>query len=91
MAPIFAMRTLVVSRGRSAARGPRGERIPAAPASVIVARKRRRVCIMGIEGLPFFRRSRLQLASELVEETPVGVEVALSASFIAPQSLSIPI
>jgi len=55
----FSSRTVVVSRVSSAAAGLR--RRPAVPASAIVVRKRRRVCIVDIGTLPFVYESRLQL------------------------------
>src|SRR5271155_392702 len=65
-------RTEVVSRAPSAA-STRGARTrPAAPATDRLARKRRRVWMIGIGNLLFWR-SRLQLAFELVQEAPIGV------------------
>jgi hypothetical protein len=63
----FTSLTVVVSSGASVANAGGARMRPAAPASERVARKRRRVCIVGIGNLPFFR-SRLQLEFELVEE-----------------------
>src|SRR5215472_14625166 len=64
------MRTVVVSRGPSAAFA-RGARIrPAAPAAAMPPTKPRRVWISGIAHLPL--GSRLELALEFVEESRVG-------------------
>src|ERR1700730_9351788 len=87
----FTSLTVVVSSGASVANAGGARMRPAAPASERVARKRRRVCIVGIGNLPFFR-SRLQLAFELVEETLIGffsddlLRIRLDqARFIQPQ------
>src|ERR1700730_5309327 len=71
MLPSFTSRTVVVSSGPSAANAGGMRTRRAAPANDRVVRSRRRVCVIGIGGPPFVR-SRLQLALELVEATPIG-------------------
>src|SRR6516225_3256568 len=69
MPGVFKSRTVAVSSGLSAASDCRARRkAAAAPATDIVARKLRRVCV--IVCLPHLR---LQLAFELVQETPIGI------------------
>src|ERR1700730_1181124 len=70
MLPLFDSRTVVASSGPSAASDRGGRASPAAPASDMVVRNRRRVCIIVI-GTSLLR-SRLQLAFELVQKAPVG-------------------
>src|SRR6267143_2872210 len=66
----FTTRIAVVSSAPSAA-SVGGERTRlAAPANESVVKKRRRVCIIAIGYLPFWR-SRLQLALELVQKAPI--------------------
>jgi hypothetical protein len=63
-------RTVVVSSiGSAAAR--LGGRVPAAPARAVMVRKRRRLCTIDIGILPCLYYSRLQLAFELIKETPI--------------------
>jgi hypothetical protein len=71
MLPLFDSLTVVVSRGPSAATDGGMQTKLAALANERVVRKRRRVCVAGIEASLFFR-SPLQLAFELVQEAPVG-------------------
>src|SRR5689334_17852033 len=65
------MRTEVISGAPSPASAGRTRTRPAAPASERVVRKRRRVWVFSMGNLPFVCRSRLKLAFELVEETPI--------------------
>src|SRR5882724_835262 len=67
----FGRRTVVVSSLPSAACACHGETKSSAPAEIMAVRKRRRVCLIGIE-TSYPRGSRLQLAFELVEEAPIG-------------------
>src|SRR5438105_12047679 len=68
MVGCLARRIAVISGGASAASTRGGRTRLAAPASEAVARNRRRVHIILIEVL----LSRLQLAFELVEKSPIG-------------------
>src|SRR6516225_10299550 len=65
------MRTVVVSRGPSAVSARRVPITLVAPAAAIPPRKPRRVWISAIARLPL--GSRLQLAFEFVQETPIGI------------------
>ena len=58
----FNSRSLVTSGGPSAAQAGPPRSKPAAPANDRVARKRRRVCIVGIGNSPCVSRLCLQLA-----------------------------
>src|ERR1700730_18686280 len=71
MLGFFGSLTVVVSREPSAANARGARTRPAAPARAAGVRNRRRVCGFGIGVIPFFQRSPLQLAFQLVQEAPI--------------------
>src|SRR5271169_4075819 len=68
MPGLFGSRTEVVSRVPSAASARGARTRPAAPATAVMVRKPRRVCVCDIGSPPC---SRLQLAFEFVQEAPI--------------------
>src|SRR5690349_18301151 len=70
MPSFLAMRTVVVSRAPSSPASASGARTrPTALTADNVVRKRRRLCIIGIK--VSCQHSRLQLAFDFVQETPI--------------------
>src|SRR5215472_3196448 len=70
IAGILASRTVVVSIAGAAARARNGGKTPAAPATAVMVRKRRRVWMIGIANLPRYY-PRLQRSFLVAEYTPI--------------------